>query len=466
MKYLLFCIPAFIFSIATAQVTINITSVPANTPPSDQIYIAGTFNGWDPGNAAYQLNKVSTDLYTITLGSGSGTIEFKFTRGNWAKGECKADGSFLPNRTFTYGNGDTLTLSVAGWDDLLNGGGNSSTALPNVSVMDDDFYIPQLNRTRKIWLYLPDDYSSALNKYYPVIYMQDGQNVFDDSTAFAGEWEVDETLHELQQNGNYGAIVIGIENGGIYRLDEYSPYKHPTYGGGQGDEYCDFIVNNLKPFVDANYRTLPQREFTAIAGSSMGGLISFYAGLKYQDVFGKVGIFSPSFWFNDSIYTFCSGQPKTNDMKFYFTAGRYESSSLVVEIKDMYDSLYAGGFTDAEMDTVIRNDGQHAEWFWAREFPYCFNWWFDGTIIHIADPEPDSIFSIHPNPAQNKLHLQSKYPMKKITVEIYDIRGQKVQEKSQLFSKELDISSLHDGVYYLKVHDGTRHYSKIFEVMR
>lgn len=451
---------------STAQVTINIVAVPSNTPANDPVYIAGTMNGWNPGASNYQLTKINPSLYTITLAAGSGTIEFKFTRGDWAKGECKADGSFLPNRTFTYGNGDTIALTIAGWDDLINGSGSSSTALPNVSVMSASFFMPQLNRSRKIWLYLPDDYTTALNKYYPVIYMQDGQNVFDDSTSFAGEWEVDETLHALQMDGDYGAIVIAIENGGIYRLDEYSPYVNPSYGGGQGDEYCDFIVNTLKPYVDANYRTLSQRDFTAIAGSSMGGLISFYAALKYPDVFSKTGVFSPSFWFDDSIYTYASSHSKTQDIKFYFTAGRYESTDMVPDIKSMYTTLYNDGYTDAEMDTVIKNDGQHAEWFWAREFPFCYEWLFDGTVIHAEQPDPDSVFTINPNPAQNKIYLQSKFPMKKIHFELYDVGGNKLMEKSQPFSKEIDISKLESGTYYLKLNDGTKLYSKILQVIR
>lgn len=448
------------------QVTLQITSVPANTPSADNIYIAGSMNGWDPGMANFQLTKVNASLYTITLPAGTGTIEFKFTRGDWSKGECKADGSFLPNRAFTYGNGDTITLSVAGWDDLINGSGPTSTALPNVSVMSASFFMPQLNRSRKIWLYLPDDYTTALNKFYPVIYMQDGQNVFDDSTSYAGEWEVDETLHALQADGNYGAIVIAIENGGAYRIDEYSPYTNPSYGGGQGDAYCDFLVNTLKPYVDANYRTLSQRDFTAIGGSSMGALISFYAALKYPEVFSKVGILSPSLWFDDSIFNFAGSHPKTQEMKFYFTSGRNESTEMVPDIKSMYSTLVSDGYTDAEMDTVIKDDGQHAEWFWAREFPYCFKWLFDGTIIHVDDQDADSVFSISPNPAQHKIYLQSKYPLKKIRLEIYAANGQKMIDKSQSFAKEIDISKLRNGMYYVKVSDEKKEYSKVLEVIK
>src|SRR5262249_19839974 len=119
MKYLFSLLLTSLVVITHAQVTINIISVPPNTPPTDPIYIAGTFNGWDPGNASYKLTKINTSLYTITLAAGSGKIEFKFTRSDWSKGECNADGSFTPNRTFTYGNGDTLNLTVAGWDDFF-----------------------------------------------------------------------------------------------------------------------------------------------------------------------------------------------------------------------------------------------------------------------------------------------------------------------------------------------------------
>ena len=353
-------------------------------------------NGWDPGNSSYKLTEINSSLFTITLGAGTGTIEFKFTRGDWARVECQANGAFQPNRTFTYGNGDTLDLSIAGWDDLINGSGVSSTALPNVSLMEDSFYMPQLDRYRKIWIYLPDDYSTATTKYYPVLYMQDGQNVFDDSTSFAGEWEVDETLHNLQMDGNYGCIVIAIENGGIYRNDEYSEFINPFYGGGQGDEYCEFIVSTLKPYVDSHYRTLTTRDFTAVAGASMGGLISFYAGMKYQDVFSKIGVFSPWFTFDDSIYTFVSSTGKQHDMRFYFVAGRYESSQMVPDMKNMYSTMIDAGFSADEMDTVIKTDGAHSEWFWLVNSRTAFSGYFKTQLFQLRNWNPALIFFSFP----------------------------------------------------------------------
>ncbi|MFI5134517.1 MAG: alpha/beta hydrolase-fold protein [Chitinophagales bacterium] len=452
--------------ISSAQVTINITSVPSNTPPNDNLYIAGTFNGWDPGNASYALTKIDSSFYTITLGAGSGTIEFKFTRGDWVRVECQANGTFLPNRTFTYGNGDTINLSIAGWDDLINGTTITSTALPNVSLMADSFYMPQLDRYRKIWIYLPDDYSTATSKYYPVLYMQDGQNIFDDSTSFAGEWQVDETLQNLQVDGNYGCIVIGIENAGIYRMDEYSPYHNPYYGGGQGDEYCDFIVNTLKPYVDSHYRTLTTRDYTAIAGSSMGGLISFYAGMKYQDVFSKIGVFSPSFWFNDSIYNYTVSQGHQQPMRFYFVAGRYESADMVPDIILMYNWMSAVGFSSDELDTVIKTDGQHSEWFWDREFPGSYLWLFANTIASVQDLKTDSDLSITPNPAKDQIVLHSATPFKQVQIEIFNAEGKRMIFLQQSFSKTINTTLLEKGIYFLKVTEGKQTATKIFEVQR
>src|SRR5690606_36165183 len=145
---------------------------------------------------------------------------------------------------------------------------------------------------------LPPDYETSA-KYYPVLYMHDGQNLFDVRTSFSGEWKVDEHLDSLFLLGDPGCIVVGIDNGGTNRINEYSPWVNPQYGGGQGDQYIEFLIETLKPYIDQNYRTLPDAEHTGIMGSSMGGLISYYGGLTNQNVFGRIGAFSSSFWFSN-----------------------------------------------------------------------------------------------------------------------------------------------------------------------
>ena len=133
----------------------------------------------------------------------------------------------------------------------------------------DSFYMPQLDRYRNVWVYLPPDYNNS-EKRFPVLYMHDGQNLFEDSTSFVGEWRVDETLDSLQKAGGQVGIVIGIENDGRYRMDEYMPNVHPKYGGGEGAKYVSFIAETLKPYVDSVYKTKSDAAFTGIGGSSFG----------------------------------------------------------------------------------------------------------------------------------------------------------------------------------------------------
>ena len=143
------------------------------------------------------------------------------------------------------------------------------------------FFIPQLQRDRTIKVLMPKDYETN-SRRYPVIYMHDGQNLFDPATAFASDWKIPNTLKK--QPLKRQAILVGIYNGEMNRMNEYAPYKKGK-NGGEGEPYTRFIMDTLKPFIDKEYRTFPQRETTGIAGSSMGGLISLYAGLKYGNIF-------------------------------------------------------------------------------------------------------------------------------------------------------------------------------------
>ena len=221
------------------------------------------------------FRSILTDLgngqLEITVNPPIGLVKYKFTRGSWATVEGTSSGGFRPDREYNYtGSAQTTEVVIEGWEDVSQG----STAAPNVHLLDADFFMPQLNRSRRIMIYLPPDYETS-QKRYPVLYMHDGQNLFDDATSFSGEWGVDESLNELHSQGDYGCIVVGIDNGGGLRIDELAPWLNTNYNeGGEGAQYMDFIVETLKPHVDANYRTFTGREFTAIMGSSLVGLIS------------------------------------------------------------------------------------------------------------------------------------------------------------------------------------------------
>jgi predicted alpha/beta superfamily hydrolase len=246
-----------------------------------------------------------------------------------------------------------------------------STASPQVQTFTLE--APQLQTTKKIWLYLPKDYVTS-NQKYPVIYMMDGQNLFDAKTSYVGEWKIDETLDRL----NAQVIVVGIEHGGDKRLEELTPFPHAKYGGGKGDLFLEFIVQTLKPHIDTNYRTKSNLKNTAIFGSSLGGLMAFYASIKYPNVFGKVGCFSPAFWINREplnqlltatdaykarIYLLCGDQEGDDDMIKDMQATEYWINTQRCSCKKMNKS-------------VIIKGGQHNEKLWSEQFEKAYLWLF------------------------------------------------------------------------------------------
>ncbi len=245
-------------------------------------------------------------------------------------------------------------------------------------LLTREIEMPQLQSKRRIWVSLPLDYYTNTKQKYAVLYLHDGQNLFRDKTSFAGAWGVEQTTQDLQKETKKGIITIGIDNGGATRLEEYTTWKHPKHGGGKGDKYAQFLVETLKPLVDKSFRTLRKRHDTAIAGSSLGGLISFYAGLQYPKVFGKIGVFSPSFWYSKEAYTFAQKfkKKKSQPFKVYFLAGEQESKEMVPDMRAMYDIFVKNGFSGEELKFVVKSDGKHQEWFWKRELPEALRFLF------------------------------------------------------------------------------------------
>ncbi|OWY19980.1 T9SS C-terminal target domain-containing protein [Sphingobacteriales bacterium UPWRP_1] len=433
-----------------AQLTITVTAIPANTPDGATLYIAGNFNGWNPGNPANTLTPNGNGTWSVTISPALGLVEYKFTRGSWDTVEGNETGGFQPNHQYSYTGGVAATsAAILSWEDL--GGGTPHTAADNVQIISEDFYLPELDRYRRIWIYLPPDYETS-GKNYPVLYLQDGQNLFDAYYSFAGEWEIDESLNQLFNAGDYGAIAVGIDNGGSLRIDEYSPWVNTSYGGGDGDEYAEFIVNTLKPYIDTHYRTLPQREYTGIMGSSMGGLISLYAALQYQDVFGKAGIFSPSFWFADDCYTQAETIGKQYNMRIYLLAGGLEGYSMVPDMLMMYNTLLDSGFTPDELFYLVEPDGTHSEWFWNREFPDAYQWLFANSPTGTSQPAlPLNAAQIYPNPAKELLHIQLQPPVQQARVQIFSAQGQKALLWEVNQSDTIFLGNLPNGIYLLQV---------------
>lgn len=251
----------------------------------------------------------------------------------------------------------------------------SPSAQANVTVLTEKFVIPNLQRERQIRLYLPPDYATS-EKRYPVLYMHDGQNLFDAATAYAGEWGIDETLNALARNGRLELIVVGIDNGGEKRMTELNPWTHADFGQAEGQAYMDFIVKVVKPRIDQEYRTKSDRLNTAIMGSSMGGLISHYAIAQYPDVFSKAGIFSPAYWVSGPGFDYFAKVKMPPDARLYFLMGGDEGGSQVPDVKKVFESVRANGHPAQAMSLKIPPDGQHNEAFWRGEFEQAILWMF------------------------------------------------------------------------------------------
>jgi predicted alpha/beta superfamily hydrolase len=209
--------------------------------------------------------------------------------------------------------------------------------------------------------------------------MHDGQNVFDDATSFSGEWGVDEAIDTLGLKTKE-CIVVGIDNGGDKRLNEYCPYDISLNGiasnnksnVGEGGKYVDFLVKTLKPFIDKKYRTLKDSKNTFTAGSSMGGLISMYAVLIYPKVFGGAGVFSPAFWVGPKIFDDIKTKGKKVNAKIYFYAGDEEGESMVPMTLRAFNEMHK--VSKSKMCEVIRAGGKHNEQRWRIEFPLFYEW--------------------------------------------------------------------------------------------
>ena len=337
---------------------------------TDTIYAAGNFNNWDPAKTAL-LFSASDSTWQLNLKNVKGEVyQFKFTRGSWDKVEVTVKGMDIENHVIQLSSDTILNYHIAAWKDDFAVATKKHTASAQVSIIDTAFYLPQLNRKRRIWIYLPDDYEKS-KKHYPVLYMQDGQNLFDAFTSGYGEWGIDELLDSMQKQSNNSCIVVGIDNG-PKRLNEYNPYDNEKFGKGEGKEYVDFLVKTLKPFIDRNYRTKTGKENTLIAGSSMGGLISYYAALTQPEVFGKAGIFSPSFWIAPQILALTDSLSNKLNGKLFFYIGRLEGQQYEQDMINVMDKL--GSNSSTIIYSAVDPYGNHNEQAWKKWFPEFYKW--------------------------------------------------------------------------------------------
>lgn len=351
----------------------------------ERLYLASNLNGWNPRNDRFALRRIGEDKFELRQFLAPGTLfEFKVTRGGWNRVEVAADGTDLPNHEYRIHESQTIEIAVPDWQDHHPRAPKPHTTVGDVRSLGE-FTIPGLNRTREVLIYLPPGYEHDTHLTYPVMYMWDGQNLFDQSTAFAGEWQVDEILErEIPRGKLPPMIVVAIYNGGEYRLREQAPWPYVHHDEpAEGAEFVAWVAHDLKKRIDRGFRTKPAPEHTGVGGSSMGGLTSLYAGFRYPEVFGRVMAMSPAIWFGErQIFNFIRKQGKVAGSKVYLDCGHYEGArrsqhAFLRQSQQMAYLLREIGYTEGtDLLWVEDRRGQHSEADWARRLPDAFKFLF------------------------------------------------------------------------------------------
>lgn len=350
-------------------------------------FLAGNFNAWSPNRDFVGLLPVIGEKLHIELENVcEGDLELKLTRGDWKTVQADRNGDLSVPFEVHVDRDMEVTLLVEAWRDEFP----ESTASSQVQLMDEAFFFPRLNQHRRVWVYLPADYKNS-DKRYPVIYMHDGQNLFDELTAVGRsgpiEWRVDETIDEATAE----AIVVAVAHPDTYadRENEYLLFPKDGVAEPKGRDYLADIVVELKPYVDRKYRTLSDTAFTAMGGSSLGGLLSLYAGLLYPEVFGTLAVFSPSIWTGReqlfATLTRMGSQKKQfiDLQRYYFYAGGKEirknvglqGNSMVQDMLDFTEQFRK--HTVAELKIDIDPVGKHGALYWQKAFSRFYPWWVE-----------------------------------------------------------------------------------------
>ncbi|WNG32205.1 carbohydrate esterase [Archangium violaceum] len=378
---------------STGPRTVFIVAVPDATPPDATIWLAGNqpeLGEWNPSGV--RLYKAVNSSYATALTFAPGTsLEFKATRGSWDYVEKSALGEDIDNRTYTTGDSfERVSVTVAMWGEpptpVLTG---------HIEYLRDVPSTHAAQEKRDVIVWLPPDYRDNSDRHYPVLYMHDGQNLMDATTAFAGEWGVDETAQELVISGKVEPlIIVGVYNAGAKRAHEYTQVPDPKYpkvdgaNGGKADAYGRFLIEELKPLIDEKYRTKKEAQYTGLAGSSLGGLVSLYLGLQNPGTFTRLGVLSPSvFWGEKDILSRVNAlSAKPEQVRIWLDMGTEEASpdspETVADAQALRDALVNKGWVlDNDLKYTEVQGGKHNEKAWAARF---------GEVLQYLYPAPSS----------------------------------------------------------------------------
>ncbi|BAC15333.1 hypothetical conserved protein [Oceanobacillus iheyensis HTE831] len=272
------------------------------------------------------------------------------------------------------------TTTAMPWKEVLTD--NSAHTITGDVRIIDAFPIPQLETERRVWIYLPRSYHESDRKY-PVLYMHDGQNVFNQATSWGTQWGVDETLEQMTlDEPALETIVVAIDHGGDQRNNEYNFTINPEYGFcGKGEAYAAFLSETLKPYIDQHYRTLSAPEHTMIGGSSFGAYISLYTALRYPDQFNRVSGFSFVMWQDSgAIIRLIEQSEISPTMRIYLSIGEQETDNpdfnriACEHVTLARQKLISAGGEESRIRFDVIPDGTHHESTWGPLFAEAHRW--------------------------------------------------------------------------------------------
>lgn len=362
-------------SVSATNGTIFTLNLLTTNEEEQPIYVVGNFNRWRVADEGYRMEQVTTGHFRLKLPIADlpEILEYKYARGSWDHVELDEHGNDRPNRQ-TLRSHHEVTDEVTRWkQDRFS---YPETLLPKIEIIEQDFEIPASVQTRRIAALLPHNYYET-NRHYPVLYLQDGQNLFDDYAPY-GNWAVDKRLAQLQQVGRGDVIIIAIDHAMDKRIVEFTPSTTTTqFGKGQGRSYVKFLAERLKPYIDQRFRTLTDCHNTGIGGSSMGGLISIYAGMMYPEVYGRLMVFSPSLWLTPNIPFQLLNLKQPFSGRVYLYGGKKESRTMIPNLQRLKKALEnQASARKPEFFLSIDPDGEHNEARWGEEFSAALSWLF------------------------------------------------------------------------------------------
>ena len=331
-----------------------------------EVFCSGGFDDWRPEGRSLRLARVAPGLYRGGAPWGEAATRYKFHLGSWDGGELTAWGAPAPDRVYP-GDGRAIRAVVPQF--LRDGRYHDERFRPRIERLPANLPLPAPFATRRIAALLPHDYDRS-GRDYPVLYLQDGQNLFDEFAPY-GNWELDRRLAWLAERGCGDFIVVAVDHAEDKRVAEYTPpSRSARIERGTADAYGRFLVRDLKPLIDRTYRTLPARDHTAVGGSSMGALASLHVAMSESATFGAAMVLSPSIWVDPGLVDRWPERPG-GATRVYLYGGMRESERTTETFARLDAALRAvrGPRRRIHLRTHFAPEAAHNEQAWGEAFP-------------------------------------------------------------------------------------------------